>query len=66
MDENLTRDLIIADLRVLGNKIAELDPTYNITGKLNDEVMGSLSLADLTSLKRDMRDVLRSLGGARS
>lgn len=67
MDADLTRLLMIADVRVLCDKIVEIDAGYNlVAARLTENVLLDLPMESLTTLRRDMRDLLRSLGGARS
>lgn len=65
MDDTLLRRLTINDIKVLNGKIVEINPEYDLGDILSDGKLEGASTADLIAVKRDMRDMLRSLGGAR-
>jgi len=64
MDEALEKNLLIQEVLILRNNLVN-NGGFDATG-ITDDVINSLSAADLRTLKRELRDMVRSLGGTRT
>jgi len=64
MDDALEKTLLIQEVLILRNNLVN-NGGFDASG-LSDDLINNLPVADLRTLKRELRDMVRSLGGTRT
>jgi len=65
MNETMERQLLVAELTVLVNRLRSLGGVLPDTSPKQDGTYEHLSSADLRQMLREIRDTIRTLGGGR-